>query len=175
MNLADALALIRDIPDYPKPGILFKDITPLLAHPEGFKTIVNAFSELIENPSAIAGIEARGFIFASAMAINKNCGFVPFRKGGKLPHETFSAKYSLEYGSDELEVHIDAFTVGQRVVIVDDVLATGGTISAAIELAMQSGAVIESVMVLFEIQGLGGRELIAKKYPDVKVISLVTS
>ena len=175
MNLTDALALIRDIPDYPKPGILFKDITPLLAHPEGFKTIVNAFSELIENPSAIAGIEARGFIFASAMAINKNCGFVPFRKSGKLPHETISAKYSLEYGSDELEVHIDAFKVGQRVVIVDDVLATGGTISAAIELAMQSGAVIESVMVLFEIQGLGGRELIAKKYPDVKVISLVTS
>jgi adenine phosphoribosyltransferase len=175
MKLADALTLIRDIPDYPKPGILFKDITPLLADSAAFASVISAFADLVETPEIIAGIEARGFIFAAALAIETNSGFVPFRKSGKLPFETIGAKYGLEYGSDEIEVHVDAFSGSKQIVIIDDVLATGGTICAAIELAERSGAVIESVLVLFEIAGLGGRELIAQKYPNVSVKALVTS
>ena len=175
MKLADALSLIRDIPDYPKPGILFKDITPLLADPVAFASVISAFANLVEKPEVIAGIEARGFIFAAALAVETNSGFVPFRKSGKLPFETIGAKYGLEYGSDEIEVHIDAFTGSKRIVIVDDVLATGGTICAAIDLAQRSGAVIESILVLFEISALGGRDLIAEKFPSVTVKALVSS
>ncbi len=175
MNLEDALSLIRDIPDYPKPGILFKDITPLLANPSAYSTVIKAFAAKIENVDVIAGIEARGFIFAAAIALEKSAGFVPFRKSGKLPFETIAAKYGLEYGEDEIEVHVDAFANGKSVVIVDDVLATGGTIAAALELAERSGAVVKSVHVLFEISGLGGRELIAKRFPKIEIKSLVAS
>lgn len=175
MNLQSALSLIRDIPDYPKPGILFKDITPLLADPDSFKTVVSAFSEQIKSSEIVAGIEARGFIFAAAIAANTERGFVPFRKSGKLPYQTYGAKYGLEYGEDEIEVHIDSFTGGKTVTIVDDVLATGGTISAAIELALRAGAKIESVLVLFEISALRGRDLIAQKYPNIEIRSLVSS
>jgi adenine phosphoribosyltransferase len=175
MKLEDALSLIRDIPDYPKPGILFKDITPLLADPSAFSAVIKAFVAQIDDVEIIAGIEARGFIFAAAIAQAKGAGFVPFRKSGKLPFETISAKYGLEYGEDEIEVHIDAFANGKSVVIVDDVLATGGTIAAALELAERSGAVVKSVHVLFEISGLGGREHIAKRFPNIDIKSLVTS
>lgn len=175
MNLEDALSLIRDIPDYPKPGILFKDITPLLANPSAYSTVIKAFAAKIENVDVIAGIEARGFIFAAAIALEKNAGFVPFRKSGKLPFETIGAKYGLEYGEDEIEVHVDAFTNAKSAVIVDDVLATGGTIAAALELAQRSGADVKSVHVLFEISGLGGRELIAKRFPKIEIKSLVAS
>jgi len=175
MKLEDALSLIRDIPDYPKPGILFKDITPLLADPSAFSAVIKAFVAQIDDVEIIAGIEARGFIFAAAIAQAKGAGFVPFRKSGKLPFETIGAKYGLEYGEDEIEVHIDAFTGGKSVVIIDDVLATGGTIAAALELAERSGAVVKSVQVLFEISGLGGRELVAKRFPNIDIKSLVTS
>ena len=175
MKLENALSLIRDIPDYPKPGILFKDITPLLADPSAFSAVIKAFVAQIDDVEIIAGIEARGFIFAAAIAQAKGAGFVPFRKSGKLPFETISAKYGLEYGEDEIEVHIDAFTGGKSVVIIDDVLATGGTIAAALELAERSGAVVNSVQVLFEISGLGGRELVAKRFPNIDIKSLVTS
>jgi len=175
MKLENALSLIRDIPDYPKPGILFKDITPLLADPSAFSAVIKAFVAQIDDVEIIAGIEARGFIFAAAIAQAKGAGFVPFRKSGKLPFETIGAKYGLEYGEDEIEVHIDAFTGGKSVVIIDDVLATGGTIAAALELAERSGAVVKSVQVLFEISGLGGRELVAKRFPNIDIKSLVTS
>jgi adenine phosphoribosyltransferase len=175
MNLTDALSLIRDIPDYPKPGILFKDITPLLADPNAFSTVIHAFGEEIGEVDVVAGIEARGFIFAAALAVEKRAGFVPFRKSGKLPFQTIGAKYGLEYGTDEIEVHIDAFAAGKTVVIVDDVLATGGTITAALELAERTGAKVISVMVLLEISALGGREMIAKRFPGVEIRSLVTS
>jgi adenine phosphoribosyltransferase len=175
MKLENALSLIRDIPDYPKPGILFKDITPLLANPSAFSAVIKAFVAQIDDVEIIAGIEARGFIFAAAIAQAKGAGFVPFRKSGKLPFETIGAKYGLEYGEDEIEVHIDAFTGGKSVVIIDDVLATGGTIAAALELAERSGAVVKSVQVLFEISGLGGRELVAKRFPNIDIKSLVTS
>lgn len=175
MNLENALSLIRDIPDYPKPGILFKDITPLLANPSAYSSVIKAFAAKIENVDVIAGIEARGFIFAAAIALEKNAGFVPFRKSGKLPFETIGAKYGLEYGEDEIEVHVDAFANGKSVVIVDDVLATGGTLAAALELAERSGAAVKSVLVLLEISGLGGRELIAKRFPKIEIKSLVAS
>lgn len=175
MKIEDALALIRDIPDYPKPGILFKDITPLLANPSAYSTVIKAFASKIENVDVIAGIEARGFIFAAAIALEKNAGFVPFRKSGKLPFETIGAKYGLEYGEDEIEVHVDAFADRKSVVIVDDVLATGGTLAAALELAERSGADVKSVHVLFEISGLGGRDLISKRFPKIEIKSLVAS
>ena len=175
MKLEDALALIRDIPDYPKPGILFKDITPLLANPSAYSTVIKAFASKIENVDVIAGIEARGFIFAAAIALEKNAGFVPFRKSGKLPFETIGAKYGLEYGEDEIEVHVDAFADRKSVVIVDDVLATGGTLAAALELAERSGADVKSVHVLFEISGLGGRDLISRRFPKIQIKSLVAS
>jgi adenine phosphoribosyltransferase len=175
MNLTDALELIRDIPDYPKPGILFRDVTPLLADPAAFSAVTQAFANEIGQVDVIAGIEARGFIFAAALAAEKGAGFVPFRKSGKLPFKTYGAKYGLEYGTDEIEVHIDAFSGGKTVVIVDDVLATGGTVAAALELAEKSGVEVISVLVLFEISGLGGRDLIAKRFPQIEVRSLVTS
>lgn len=175
MKIEDALALIRDIPDYPKPGILFKDITPLLANPSAYSTVIKAFASKIEDVDVIAGIEARGFIFAAAIALEKNAGFVPFRKSGKLPFETIGAKYGLEYGEDEIEVHVDAFADRKSVVIVDDVLATGGTLAAALELAERSGADVKSVHVLFEISGLGGRDLISKRFPKIEIKSLVAS
>jgi len=175
MKLETALTFIRDIPDYPKPGILFKDITPLLANPEAFGAVTDAFAAQIGRSDIIAGIEARGFIFAAAIAAQTNRGFVPFRKSGKLPYQTYGAKYGLEYGEDEIEVHIDSFDGGKTVTIVDDVLATGGTISAALELAERAGAKVESVLVLFEISGLGGREVLAKKFPSVEIRSLVAS
>ncbi len=175
MKIEDALALIRDIPDYPKPGILFKDITPLLANPSAYSTVIKAFASKIEDVDVIAGIEARGFIFAAAIALEKNAGFVPFRKSGKLPFETIGAKYGLEYGEDEIEVHVDAFADRKSVVIVDDVLATGGTLAAALELAERSGADVKSVHVLFEISGLGGRDLISKRFPQIEIKSLVAS
>lgn len=175
MKIEDALALIRDIPDYPKPGILFKDITPLLANPSAYSTVIKAFASKIEDVDVIAGIEARGFIFAAAIALEKNAGFVPFRKSGKLPFETIGAKYGLEYGEDEIEVHVDAFADRKSVVIVDDVLATGGTLAAALELAERSGADVKSVHVLFEISGLGGRDLISRRFPKIEIKSLVAS
>jgi len=175
MKLETALTFIRDIPDYPKPGILFKDITPLLANPEAFGVVVDAFAADVKSSDIVAGIEARGFIFAAAIAAQTNRGFVPFRKSGKLPYKTYGAKYGLEYGDDEIEVHVDSFSDGKIITIVDDVLATGGTICAALELAERAGAKVESVLVLFEIAGLGGREQIAAKFPKVEIRSLVSS
>lgn len=175
MNLETALTYIRDIPDYPKPGILFKDITPLLANAAAFDSVVGAFAEQIIDSEIVAGIEARGFIFAAAIAAQTKRGFVPFRKSGKLPYQTISAKYGLEYGEDEIEIHVDSFAGGKTVTIVDDVLATGGTIAAALKLAEQAGAKVESVLVLFEIQGLGGRDRLARDFPGTHIRSLVTS
>ena len=175
MKLEAALSLIRDIPDYPKPGILFKDITPLLANGAALNAVIDAFSAEIIDADIVAGIEARGFIFAAAIAARTNRGFVPFRKSGKLPYQTYGAKYGLEYGDDEIEVHVDAFQDGKTITIIDDVLATGGTIAAAIELAQRAGAKIESVLVLFEIAALGGRESLKNKYPEIEVRALVSS
>jgi len=175
MKIDDALSLIREIPDYPKPGIRFQDITPLLAHGEAFIAITEKFATYADSSTLVAGIEARGFIFASAVANQLRSGFVPIRKAGKLPHLTISESYGLEYGADTLEVHIDAIAPGSKVLLIDDVLATGGTIGAAIELIQRLGGQVTHVLALLEIYGLPGRERLNQKYPEIPVTSLVVS
>ncbi len=175
MKIDDALSLIREIPDYPQPGIRFQDITPLLAHGEAFIAITEKFATYADSSTLVAGIEARGFIFASAVANQLRSGFVPIRKAGKLPHLTISESYGLEYGVDTLELHIDAITPGANVLLIDDVLATGGTIAAAIELIQRLGGKVIHVLALLEIEGLPGRERLNEKYPEIPVTSLVVS
>ena len=156
---------IRDIPDFPKPGIQFKDITPLLASPVAFHETIHRMTEryLPEKIDAIAAAEARGFLFAAPLALLLNKPLVPLRKPGKLPYKTHKLQYELEYGSAELHVHIDGFTAGSRVLIVDDVLATGGTLAAACQLIENAGAIVHSCAVLIELVALGGREKLAPR------------
>ncbi len=164
LDIQSSLSLIRDIPDYPKAGILFKDITPLLANPDAFAVILENLSPLTAEIDLIAGIEARGFILASALASKTGKGFIPIRKKGKLPSKTFSRSYGLEYGEDELEIHQDAFLPGSRVLLIDDVLFTGGTISAALDLIGDVGGMVPVISVLIEITSLNGRELVTAKH-----------
>ena len=175
MHIDQALSLIREIPDYPQPGIRFQDITPLLANGEAFITITEKFATFADSSTLVAGIEARGFIFASAVANQLRSGFIPIRKAGKLPHLTISEQYGLEYGTDTLEVHMDAVSKGSKVLLIDDVLATGGTIGAAIELMNRLGAEVVHVLALLEINGLPGRHNLNSKYPHIPVTSLVVS
>ncbi len=151
--------LIREVPDFPKPGILFYDITTLLKDQVGFATLINALSEhyIDKHVDLVLGIEARGFIFGPALAYRLNCGFVPVRKPKKLPAETARVTYDLEYGSDTLEVHKDAIHPGQRVIIVDDLLATGGTCEATVKLAKSLGADIAGLAFVVELDFLNGR------------------
>lgn len=173
MELREALSLIREIPDFPIPGILFKDITPLLSHPEAFSVTTDALIGDSNSYSQIVGIEARGFILGSAMAIRAEKGFIPLRKAGKLPHATISKSYGLEYGSDVLEAHIDSATEDDRLLIVDDVLATGGTIIAALEIFQELNVTVSEVVVLLEIAALGGRVRIADRFPNLAIRSLI--
>lgn len=175
MEVKDALSLIREIPDYPKPGVRFQDITPLLANGEAFSAITQKLASFGVPGTVVAGVEARGFIIAAAVANELGSGFIPIRKSGKLPHTVISESYNLEYGTDTLEVHADAITAGTSVMLIDDVLATGGTFSAAIELINRSGGHVMHVLTLLEIAGLGGRESLHKKYPHIKITSLVIS
>ena len=152
--------LIRDIPDFPRPGILFRDITPLLADPSGIAMAV----ELLANPfrgkniDLVVGAESRGFIFGTAVACCLSAGFVVVRKPGKLPHKRISMSYDLEYGKDTLEMHADAIVADQRVLIVDDLLATGGTMKACCDLVTQLGGKIAGIAVLIELTDLAGRD-----------------
>jgi adenine phosphoribosyltransferase len=173
MDITSALGLIRPIPDFPKPGILFQDISPLLADAQGFSVVIDELSKIDPASMIVAGVEARGFILGSAMALHRKNGFVPIRKKGKLPHSTFSRSYGLEYGVDELEIHIDAIAQGAKVLLVDDVLATGGTIDAALQLIADAGGVCSQVAVLCEIDFLEGRAALTKKYPGLSISSLV--
>ena len=175
MKIDDALSLIREIPDYPKPGIRFQDITPLLSDGEAFIAITEKFASFADSSTLVAGIEARGFIFASAVANQLRSGFIPIRKAGKLPHITISESYGLEYGTDTLEMHIDAIPKGSKVLLIDDVLATGGTIGAAIELIQRVGGEVSQVLALLEISGLPGRINLQSKYPNIPITSLVVS
>ncbi|WP_250575308.1 adenine phosphoribosyltransferase [Nonomuraea sediminis] len=154
------LSHIRDVQDYPQPGVLFKDITPLLGDAEAFSAVVEELSGLFQ-VDKIVGIEARGFILAAPVALRAGAGFVPVRKKGKLPAETLEESYDLEYGSATIEVHKDAFTPGDRVLIVDDVLATGGTAEAAVELVRRAGGEVAGLAVLMELGFLKGRERLA--------------
>ena len=152
--------LIREVPDFPKPGILFYDITTLLKDPAGLTALADGLvARYSDNPpDVVLGIEARGFIFGPLMAARLGTGFIPVRKPGKLPGPTVSQAYALEYGEDRLEMHVDAVGPGARVLIVDDVLATGGTLAAALELARRQGAQVVGASLLLEVPGLGGRE-----------------
>ena len=165
--------LIRTVPDYPKPGIQYRDITTLLKSAEGFRESVEQIANWCSQfeLDLIAGIDARGFIFGSAVAFKLNLGFVPVRKEGKLPHRTIAESYELEYGTDCLEVHEDAIEKGAKVVIVDDLLATGGTSKAAHQLLQRCGAEIKGLGFLVELTGLHGREILENL--DNKVFSAI--
>jgi adenine phosphoribosyltransferase len=170
-DISDILATkIRDVPDYPQPGILFKDITPLLADPAAFAATVRALAAGYEGVTKVAGIEARGFILAAPVACELGAGFVPVRKQGKLPGQTYAESYELEYGTATLEVHTDAFDASDRVLIVDDVLATGGTAAATAELIRRAGATLSGIVVLLELGFLSGRG----KLTGLPVRSLIT-
>lgn len=165
-------ALIREIPDFPKPGIGFKDITPLLKDPTGLKLTLDAMSEQARELQAevVAGPESRGFLFGMGVAARLDLGFVPIRKPGKLPYKIRSRSYDLEYGTDTVEVHEDAFEPGQKVILVDDLLATGGTMEASVQLVRDCGAEICGCLFLIELAFLNGR----KRLPDLEVRSLLS-
>lgn len=150
---------IRDIPDFPKPGILFRDITPLLSEPVAFKSCIDQLCEKYRDTKidVIVAAEARGFIFAAPMAIELGCSFVPIRKPGKLPYKRHSFEYELEYGTDTLEMHIDGVSAGQNVLVVDDLLATGGTVGACCKLLDECGANVVECAFLIELLALNGR------------------
>lgn len=170
----DLKALIRDIPDFPQPGIVFRDITTLLRNPQGLKYVIDTLAQKCQTdldvlPEYIVGIESRGFIFAPALAYHLDAGFVPARKKGKLPALVHSIEYALEYGTDTLEIHQDAVNSGAKVLIIDDVIATGGTAKATADLLNQIGCEIVGCGFIVELLALEGR----KKLPDVPMISLV--
>ncbi|MCS6863686.1 MAG: adenine phosphoribosyltransferase [Gemmataceae bacterium] len=168
----DLKAYIRDVPDFPKPGVLFKDIMPLMAHPEAYAYAVDALCRHYQAApvEAIAAAEARGFLFAAPMALQMKKPLIPLRKPGKLPGATRSYKYDLEYGSAELHVHANAITPGLRVLLVDDVLATGGTMAAACKLVEESGGVVVGCAFLIELSFLHGAQQLAGR----DVFSLIT-
>ncbi len=154
---------IASIPDFPQPGVLFRDITPLMSNGEAFHAATSEIQKFAEQVGAevIAGPESRGFIFGCPVAANLHIGFVPVRKPGKLPRETISYRYDLEYGSNELHMHKDAIKPGQKVLIVDDLLATGGTVQATIKMIEELGGVVVGCAFLIELEGLKGREALA--------------
>ncbi len=167
----DLKSYIREIPDFPKPGINFKDITPLLQNSEAFHQAVDVLAEKVEgfDFDKIMAVESRGFIFASALAFKLNKGFIPVRKKGKLPYKTISYTYQLEYGQDTLEVHEDALQKGEKVLIIDDLLATGGTAEACIRLTHKLSAEVSAIAFLIELTFLKGRERL-KDYPVISII-----
>jgi adenine phosphoribosyltransferase len=167
----DLKKLIREIPDYPKPGILFYDLTTLLQDPRGFHSVVDQLCDhyVGKKVDVVAGIEARGFIFAPALAYRLGAGFVPVRKPKKLPWKTASVTYALEYGTDQLDIHADAVRPGQRVLLCDDLLATGGTAAAAIKLIRQLGGEVAGAAFAVELNFLNGRS----KLPGIDVFSLL--
>jgi adenine phosphoribosyltransferase len=166
---------VRDIPDYPKPGVIFRDITPILADPNLFARMIYAMQHELfmmtdKNVEIFASPESRGFIIAAAMAMHMKAGFVPMRKPGKLPAATLSCAYDLEYGSTELHVHTDGIKPGQNVVILDDVLATGGTLIAAAKLVQQAGGNLLGCVVLVDLLGLGGRKKVESAGYNIRTV-----
>ncbi|MFJ8922403.1 adenine phosphoribosyltransferase [Streptomyces sp. LamerLS-316] len=170
------LSRIRDVPDYPKPGVLFKDITPLLADPVAFTALTDFFVELCVRHGAtkIVGLEARGFILAAPVAVRSGIGFVPVRKAGKLPGATLGQTYELEYGTAEIEIHAEDLSADDRVMVIDDVLATGGTAEASLELIRRAGAQVAGVSVLMELGFLAGRARLEAGLRDAPLEALIT-
>lgn len=167
-----ATSLIRDIPDFPKEGIIFKDITPVLQDPRAFGEVIDRIEEYASElqPDIIVGIESRGFVLGAPLAVKMGKGFVPVRKVGKLPHDTIKCEYSLEYGTNAVEMHRDAVSPGQRVLIVDDLLATGGTAAASARLVEELGGKVVGVVFLIELGFLNGRE----QLQDYSIKSFIT-
>jgi adenine phosphoribosyltransferase len=171
MSELDLRRFIRDVPDFPKPGILFRDITPLLQSPVALRTALGLLEELAaaRRPDVVVGIESRGFLFGVPLAARLGLGFVPIRKPGKLPAETYRETYTLEYGEDAVEVHADAIAAGQRVLIVDDLLATGGTAAASTRLIERMGAQVVGLLFLIELEFLQGRERLPDRHVDTLI------
>ncbi len=160
----DLKSLIRTIPDYPKPGIMFRDVTTLLGDAQGFRASIEAMARPFKDArvDAVAGIEARGFILGGAVADRLGCGFIPIRKKGKLPWRTIGQEYTLEYGVDIIEIHEDAIRPGERILIVDDLIATGGTAEAAAKLIQRSGGVVVGATFIIDLPELGGVKVLNK-------------
>jgi adenine phosphoribosyltransferase len=171
-SVDDLRAKIREVPDFPKPGILFYDITTLLREPDAFREVIDRMADQVGDAKidVVVGMESRGFIFAAPLAYKLHAGFVPVRKLGKLPAETIEVEYELEYGTATLEVHSDAITTGQRVLIVDDLLATGGTVQGTIELVRRLGGEIAGLSFMVELGALRGRE----KLDEFEIHALLT-
>lgn len=171
MGDVDLAGLVRNVPDFPLPGIQFKDITTLIGNGPAFARVINTLVERYRDRGidAVAGVESRGFIFSAPIALQLGVGLVPIRKPGKLPAETYQIEYDLEYGTNKLEIHRDAFTAGQRVLLVDDLLATGGTIAAATRLIEQAGGSVVELAFVIELAFLNGRERLAP-YPVFSLI-----
>lgn len=167
----DLRSFIRDVPDFPKPGVLFRDITPLLLDPDAYRYVIDEFSRRIGEraPDAVIGIESRGFLFGAPVAYQLGVPFVPVRKAGKLPSERMSVEFALEYGESQLDVHVDALARDQRVVVVDDLLATGGTASAAAKLVELLGATVQAFFFVVELTALEGR----RRLQEHDVVALV--
>lgn len=165
MTRDELRALIRTIPDYPKTGILFRDVTTLFGSPAGLAQTVEDLAEALtgEHVDKVAGIEARGFVLAGAVAVRLGVGFVPVRKRGKLPHTVIGRDYDLEYGADRVEIHVDAVAKGQRIAVIDDLVATGGTALAAVELLEEAGASVTSAAFVIDLPDLGGRTRIEQR------------
>ncbi|MFI5803979.1 adenine phosphoribosyltransferase [Streptomyces sp. NPDC051561] len=170
------LSRIADVQDYPKPGVVFKDITPLLADPKAFTALTDALAELCVKHGAtkVVGLEARGFILAAPVAVRAQLGFIPMRKAGKLPGATLSQRYELEYGTAEIEVHAEDLGAGDRVLVIDDVLATGGTAEASLELIRRAGAEVAGVAVLMELSFLHGRAKLEPALAGAPLEALIT-
>ncbi|MFD6423917.1 adenine phosphoribosyltransferase [Streptomyces sp. NPDC060198] len=170
------LSRIRDVPDYPKPGVLFKDITPLLADPVAFSALTDVLAELCVKHGAtrVVGLEARGFILAAPVAVRAGLGFIPVRKAGKLPGATLRQAYDLEYGTAEIEVHAEDITADDRIMVIDDVLATGGTAEASLELVRRAGAKVAGVAVLMELGFLDGRSRLEPALQGAPLEALIT-
>jgi adenine phosphoribosyltransferase len=173
VSLSDLKSLIRTIPDYPKPGIMFRDVTTLLADAQGFKTAIAQMTEPFRTQpiDAVVGIEARGFILGGAIAARLGCGFIPIRKKGKLPWKTIGQEYTLEYGVDVIEIHEDAIEPGRRILIVDDLIATGGTAEAAAKLVHRSHGTIVGATFIIDLPELGGAKLLQSL--DIRCHALV--
>lgn len=167
----DLKKYIKDIPDFPEPGVLFRDVTPLLADKDAYQESIRLLSDFAKEKKVdlVVGPEARGFLFGCPVALALNCGFVPVRKPGKLPREVVSQSYDLEYGSNEIQMHSDSIQPGQNVLIVDDLLATGGTVDAAISLIEKMGGNVVGIAFLIELEALKGRELL-KDYDVYSVL-----
>ena len=175
MDLIDIEKLIIDVPDYPKPGILFKDITPILKEPSAFASVISHMAHSIPSCEVIAAVEARGFIFGSALALYTKKPLILLRKPGKLPRKTFTKEYALEYGVDSIQIHQDAVEKNARYVIVDDVLATGGTALASADLINEHGGIICGFGFILTISALSGPARISANYPTATIASLLTT